>query len=80
MREIFPDEISDLAGEYKLPALPAYDDGPGSAALVLFRMNDASVTLTCVSAGDAREYCNREDTHGSGWFVGFRLNENEEDE
>lgn len=80
MRELFRDEVEQVMAEYELPELPDYYEGPGSAQLVLFRMRENNEALTYCSLEDAQEYCEREDTHGDGWFVGWHLHEAPEDE
>lgn len=66
-------DVDELVTEYDLPPLPDEDDtGPEARVLVLFRQDDTNVVLTNpVALADAMNYCNREDTHGDGWFVGF---------
>jgi hypothetical protein len=60
-----------------LPELPepADEDAAGTATLVLFRFKEESITLgdgEVFALADAKEYCEREDTHGDGWFTGWR--------
>jgi hypothetical protein len=58
-----------------LPPLPepAEDDEAELVALVLFRQGATNIRLTDyeIALADAQGYCDREDTHGDGWFVGF---------
>lgn len=46
-----------------------------------FRDPDKSeqVILDSVTLEEAQEHCNREDTHGDGWFDGYRKIEDEEE-
>jgi hypothetical protein len=78
--ELFPEEVDAYRAEYGLPEFPEYYDGPGARDLILFRQHGENVCLTQCTLEDAREYCNREDTHGSGWFTGFDLAGEAEDE
>jgi hypothetical protein len=62
--------------EGELPDLPDYpaesEDNGHTCKLVLFRQNITNVVLaTGVSHSDAVEYCERDDTSGNGWFVGW---------
>jgi hypothetical protein len=67
-------DIQHLLEIYDLPELPDETDyiGPDQVELVLFVQYGDNVPLAYVSHDDAMEYANREDTHGNGWFVGFR--------
>jgi hypothetical protein len=69
-------EVESLMETYNLPELPdATTDDDTTARqwqLVLFRFGySAEVLADRVSHEDAVVYCEREDTHGDGWFVGF---------
>ncbi len=33
---------------------------------------EREVIATGLTLAEAQEYCEREDTHGEGWFVGYR--------
>ena len=65
---------TDTMAEYDLPELPdPADDEDGTAELVLFRFQQENITLgDGFTIAYAQEYCQREDTHGDGWFVGYR--------
>jgi hypothetical protein len=65
-------EIYHVIKGYKLPELPEEYNGEDSASVMLFLQHDTSITRAdSVSIADAREYCQREDTHGDCWFVGY---------
>lgn len=45
------------------------------ATYTIVRFNfkeENEVIETGLTLEEAQEYCNREDTHGDGWFCGFR--------
>ena len=73
MRDLFRDEIEQVMAEFDLPGLPEYYDDEGYRNLILFRqsLGVENLILTQCTLADAREYCNREDVYGDGWFVGF---------
>lgn len=55
-----------------LPAYPDKSDNFKTCTLVLFRQGNSNVVLvTGVSHSDAMEYCERDDTHGREYFVGW---------
>jgi hypothetical protein len=67
-------DIDSILAEYGLPELPepAGDDGE-TAELVLFRSQQENIPLGGDFAlADAMDYCNQDDTHGDGWFTGWR--------
>lgn len=67
--------------QFGLPALPEADESMDIESadsyaapryLTFFGVERTPVVLReYVTLADAKEYCNREDTHGRGWFVGF---------
>lgn len=68
------DDTLTLLVKYNLPELPdpAEDADPEARQLWIFRQSDERLELGWpVSLTDAQEYCEREDTHGDGWFVGY---------
>lgn len=71
-------DIEDTLAAYGLPELPEPVDDPDEyeegelAELVLFRFQDKRISLgDGYLLADAMEYCQDEDTHSDGWFVGF---------
>lgn len=68
------DEVADIVRELDLPDFPdSEDDLDEPRELYLARFNEASITLKGdISLEDAQDYCSRGDTHGPGWFVGYR--------
>lgn len=72
MRELSWDEVVTVMAEFSLPPLPEFNDTDEDYRdLILFTQGGPSVILTQCSREDAMEYCQREDTHGGDWFVGF---------
>jgi len=75
------DETEGLMRQFGLPALPEADESMDIESadsyaapryLTFFGVERTPVVLReYVTLADAKEYCNREDTHGRGWFVGF---------
>jgi len=67
-------DTDDFITAYGLPELPGPDeDDPEGRELVLVRFQGDSVVLAeGIPLADAQEYCQREDTRGDGWFVGYR--------
>jgi hypothetical protein len=80
MRELFRDEVEQVMAEFSLPPLPGYYDGPGYRDLILFTQDGVHALLTQCSREDAMGYCDREDTHGPGWFAGFDVPEDAYDD
>lgn len=72
-----PDDIqkAQIMRDLRLPPLPGPPGANESTVeLVLFRQFDTHVTLAeAVGLDAAVDYCNREDTHGEGWFTGWVL-------
>jgi hypothetical protein len=76
-----PSELQHVLEAYLLPELPEADESLDPSTddyaaaprdLILRREHDDSILLReYVPLEDAKEYCQREDTHGDGWFVGF---------
>jgi hypothetical protein len=66
--------IARVIGELGLPDLPEPDeDDPEGRELVVFQFKGETIMLAeGIPLADAMEYCDREDTHGDGWFAGFR--------
>jgi hypothetical protein len=68
--------FTEAVDEYNLPDLPddADEDDSQARMLVLtFKDSDERVKLaSAVSAGDAKRYCDRDDTHGRDWAVVFQ--------
>lgn len=65
------ERMYETVEEYELPTVP--EEGPGDFELVLFRQHGPSQVIAIdVTESDAQEYANRDDTHGDGWFVGYR--------
>lgn len=66
----------EILQEFSLPELPEEyegDEPENARQLVIFRFKEENIPLgEPVSLADAQEYCSRDDTHGDGWFVGFR--------
>jgi hypothetical protein len=63
--------------EEDLPELPepADDTEDDTATLVLFRFKQENIPLgdgDVYPLADAMAYCQRDDTSGEGWFVGWR--------
>jgi hypothetical protein len=69
-------DVDDVIEEYNLPELPEPaedDEDEDTVSLVLFRFKQENITLgDGFTRADAREYCEREDTHADEWFVGWR--------
>lgn len=75
------DEVAEVMEDYCLPELPDADESldPSTSDyasaprdLILHRFEDESILLReYVPLEAATEYCQRKDTHGDGWFVGF---------
>jgi hypothetical protein len=70
-------DVEELIERYDLPELPepAEEDDGELRELVLFLQpldQDNIVLAEGIELADAQGYCSREDTHGDGWFVGFR--------
>lgn len=52
-----------------------------SYEIVRFSMNAPQEVLDTVETlEEAQEWCNREDTHGEGWFDGYRKIEDEDED
>jgi hypothetical protein len=68
-RDAFPDEPILAI----MPPLPeAGEDEEEMVTLVLFRQNQPATPIAeDIDRHDAMEYCEREDTHGDGWFIGW---------
>lgn len=67
------DYVQSIIRDYELPDLPEESSDSDAVDLVLFRQNDSNVVIAeSVSLSDARAYATDEDTHGDGWFVGYR--------
>lgn len=65
------EEMYEAAEKFGLPDVP--EEGPGDFELVIFQFNGPSIVIAVdVTESDAQEYASREDTHGDGWFVGYR--------
>jgi hypothetical protein len=74
MPYLFGDEVAQALLDHNLPDLPdaADDDDPEGRMLILYRQNQTNIVIhDWVSLEDAKAYCNRQDTSGEGWFVGF---------
>jgi hypothetical protein len=66
--------LADVKLAYDLPPFPPQYDGDDARVLFLAVQGRGRVDLcNGVSPADAKAYCSREDTHGTGWFVGFDL-------
>jgi hypothetical protein len=79
-RELPVETTEEIMQDYELPQLPPAYYGPGARQLRLFRMRGGTADLgEPVSLEDAKEYCDLEETHGDGWFVGFDQANEEED-
>lgn len=76
--------IADILAAYGLPELPEPEDPDlnydeegeqvePTVWLILFQPEQESITLAGdILRADAQEYCQRDDTHGDGWFTGFQ--------
>jgi hypothetical protein len=69
-------EVSDIKFGLELPDFPDETDASDTtdelAELFLSRFNGEKVYFGfLITVADAQEYCSRDDTHGSGWFVGW---------
>lgn len=73
---MYDTDIEDVIAEYELPGLPEEDDtAEQTTRLVLFRFQQEKIQLADdIPLADAREYCDREDTRGHLWFVGYYEN------
>ena len=65
-------ELTAILLDYELPRLPEQSTEDGYD-LILFRQDDTNIVIAeHVSLEDARFYATDDDTHGDGWFVGYR--------
>jgi hypothetical protein len=74
----YPDELAEIISEMGLPELPEHtsdDDEEARDLILAYAESDKSnvYLIERVSYNDAKEYVNREDTHGPGWMVVFDL-------
>lgn len=66
-------ELTDILLQYELPPLPESTDDDNARDIILFVQEGTNVVLAeHVSLEDARAYATDDDTHGDGWFVGYR--------
>ena len=73
-------DMNEVIAAFGLPELPEPadydpddDDPEETVELVLFRFKDENIVLDDGFAlEDAQEYCQRDDTSGGSWFVGYR--------
>ena len=75
---------ADILAAYGLPELPEPEDPElnndlegnqiePTVWLILFRFQQENITLAGdILKYDAQAYCQRDDTSGDGWFVGYR--------
>jgi hypothetical protein len=67
------DELAQVMSQFNLPELPDETDREvHTCVIVLFRDNEEPLELKGgIENKDAKEYANRTDTHGTGYFCGW---------